>query len=860
MQLPDTDVTLSKQQQQSNGKPQQLDIEYLLEELTLEEKISLLAGKDFWHTVPIERLNIKSIRVSDGPNGIRGTKFFNSIPSNCFPCGTGLAATFNKDLLVEGGELMGKESKMKGAHVILGPTTNIIRSPLGGRSFESYSEDPLLGGVAAACVCKGIANENVVACIKHFVCNDQEEERRCVDTRLTDRSLREIYLKPFQIALRDSNPGAIMTAYNKVNGVHVSESKEILQNILRKEWNWDGCTMSDWYGSYSTKDSLDAGLNLEMPGPTRFRQVLQTVHKVQANLIHPDVIDENVRQVLKLINAGLKAGIPDDVIESANDSPEARQLLRKIGDESIVLLKNEDSILPLSKTSTETIAVIGPNAKASQDSGGGSASMTTTYRTTPYGGIEQKVKEGGNTVSLTYALGAFLDKNVPDSAAVLENEQGEKGLITAKFFHSAPGTPNRQPFEELSLDTSRLFLMDFKSDNLDPEQLLYYADLTGYFTPDETAEYEFGCSTFGTAQVFVDGKLVVDNKTKQVKGDAFLLGMGTREELGSIHLEKGKKYHIKVEFGTSPTYTLQIDASEPGGVYFGVRIKSNPEDEIAKAVKVAQSADKVVLVVGLSKEWESEGFDRPDMDIPGYTNKLVEEVIKVNSNVIIVNQSGSPVTMPWADKSKALVQAWFGGNELGNTIADVLFGDYNPSGKLSMTFPKKLQDAPSYINFGSNKGQVWYGEDVFVGYRYYEKVGRDVLYPFGYGLSYSTFDIKNFRLTTSESSIDVKVDVTNTGKVDGAEVVQLYIEQVNPSITRPIKELKDFGKVFLKAGETKTVELSVSIKEATSYWNSFVNKWQSDKDTYKVLVGNSSDNISVQGEFSTKKTFTWTGL
>ncbi|EGW34644.1 uncharacterized protein SPAPADRAFT_57697 [Spathaspora passalidarum NRRL Y-27907] len=651
-----------------------------------------------------------------------------------------------------------------------------------------------------------------------------------------------------------------MTAYNKVNGVHVSESKAILQGILRNEWKWDGCTMSDWYGTYSTKDSLDAGLNLEMPGPTRFRQVLQTVHQVQANLIHPKVIDDNVRQVLKLINQGLKAGIPADVIESPNNSPESSKTLRKVGDESIVLLKNEESILPLSKTAKETIAVIGPNAKASQDSGGGSASLTARYKTTPYGGIEEKVKEGNNSIKLEYALGAFLDKNVPDSAAILESESGKKGLITARFYHTAPGTPDRKPFDELSLNTTRIFLNDFKSDNLSLEQLLYYADFSGYFTPEESSEYEFGCSTFGSAQVFVDGKLVVDNKTKQVKGDAFFLAMGTREERGSIYLEKGKKYLVKVEFGTSPTYTLANGSQEPGGVYFGVRIKSSPEDELAKAVKVAKSADKVVLVVGLSKEWESEGFDRPDMDIPGYTNKLVEEVAKVNPNIIVVNQSGSPVTLPWVDKTKALVHAWYGGNELGNTIADVLFGDYNPSGKLSVSFPKRLEDNPSFVNFGSNKGQVWYGEDVFVGYRFYEKVGREVLFPFGFGLSYTSFDFKNLKVDTTEDSLVVKVDVTNTGKVDGAEAVQLYIEQANPSINRPVKELKDFEKVFLKAGETKTVELEVSIKEATSYWNSFVNQWQSDKDTYKVLVGNSSDNILVKDEFTTKKTFTWSGL
>ncbi|KAK6202383.1 beta-glucosidase [Scheffersomyces amazonensis] len=841
----------------------QLDIDFLIEELTLSEKISLLAGKDFWHTVPIPRLGIPSIRVSDGPNGVRGTKFFNSIPSNCFPCGTGLAATFNKELLVEAGELMGKEAKMKGASVILGPTCNIVRSPLGGRSFESYSEDPLLSGIAASSIVKGIQNEKVVACLKHFVCNDQEDERKAVDTLLTDRAFREIYLKPFQIAIRDVNPKALMTSYNKINGEHVSQNKAILQDILRKEFKYDGAVMSDWFGTYSTKEALDAGLNLEMPGPTRFRQLVQAVHAVQANQISEEVIDDNVRYVLKLVNEGLKAEIPDDVIESANEDPAAGELLRKVGDESIVLLKNENNILPLSKTAIkgqEKIAVIGPNAKAAQDSGGGSASLAARYKITPWEGIKNKIQEGNNTVSLQYTLGAFLDRNLPDVGDVLIDEEGEKG-INARFYKHPPGYKgDRLLLANYKLNTSKVFLSDFKSDKLETNDILFYADFTGTFIPDETAEYEFGASCLGTAQVFVDDVLIADNKTKQTKGDAFFLGMGTREERGSVQLEKGKSYNVRVEFGTAPTYTLEGGPVEAGGVYFGIRIKSTPEVEIKKAVELSKSVDKVIVVAGLSKEWESEGFDRPDMDIPGFTNQLIEEIVKVNPNVIVVNQSGSPVALPWLDKVPALVHAWYGGNELGNTIADVLFGDYNPSGKLSMTFPKRIQDSPSYINFGSTNGQVWYGEDVFVGYRYFEKVDLKPLFPFGYGLSYTTFELDNLVVESFDGSIDIQLQVTNTGKVAGAEVVQIYIEQENPSINRPVKELKDFGKINLAPGESGLIKISISIKEATSYWNGLKKQWQSDKDDYKVLVGTSSDDIKLEGKFSTSKTFNWVGV
>ena len=837
-----------------------MDVEALLDQLTLEEKISLLAGKDFWHTVPIPRLDIPSIRVSDGPNGIRGTKFFNAIPSNCFPCGTGLAATFNKELLHEVGKLMGKEAIMKGAHVILGPTCNIVRSPLGGRSFELYSEDPVLSGHAASYIIQGIQSEKVLACLKHFVCNDLEDNRKGIDVLVTDRAVREIYLKPFQIALRDADPKSLMTSYNKINGVHVSQSQEYLQNILRGEWKYDGMTMSDWFGTYSIKESLDAGLNLEMPGPTRYRQEIQTAHKVNCNEIHEDVITENARRVLNAVRLAQEIGIKDDAEELANDTKEASQLLRKSGGESLVLLKNND-ILPLPVKASSTIrkiAVIGPNAKAAQDSGGGSASMTTRYKITPYEGIKAKLEEAGNSIELEYAMGATLDKTLPDVATITEYN-GKPGLM-AKFYKHAPGTADRELFHELPLQTSKVFLADFYHEKLEKGQLLYYIDIEGTFTPDVSSTFEFGCSCLGTAQVFVDEKLLVDNKTKQEYGDAFFLGMGTREEVSEIKLEKGKTYNIRVEFGTSPTYTLPCIHKEAGGVFFGFREKVDPQDMIKRAVEVAKDSDRVILCLGLSKEWESEGFDRPDMDIPGYTTQLVDQVCEVNKNVIVVNQSGSPVAMPWIDKIQGLVHAWYGGNELGNAIADVIFGTVNPSGKLSMTFPKAIEDNPSFVNFTSDHGRVLYGEDVYVGYRWYEKTKRDVLFPFGFGLSYTTFEVSGRKVQHKKDQIVVEVNVKNTGLVAGAEIVQAYIHHVRPSIPRPVKELKDFAKVFLKKGESKKVSMTFSVREATSYWNEYKNKWCSEKGDYEVLVGTSSADTPLKDKFTIESTEYWLGL
>lgn len=829
----------------------QLNVEQLLLELSVPEKISLLAGKDFWHTAPVERLNIPSVRVSDGPNGVRGTKFFNGVPSNCFPCGTGMAATFNKELLVEAGELMGVEAKLKGAHCILGPTCNIVRNPLGGRAFESYSEDPLLSGHAASHIIRGIQNEKVMACIKHFVCNDQEHERKSVDTLVTERALREIYLKPFEIAFRDAKPRALMTAYNKVNGEHVSQSKRFLHDILRKEWGFDGLVMSDWFGVFSTKAALDAGLNLEMPGPPRMRLESTVSHGIYSREIHEDVIDDNVRRVLNFVNEGLAIGIPPNAVESPNEAPEASELLRRIGDESIVLLKNEGDLLPLSKSASkghERIAVIGPNAKATQYCGGGSASLATRYRISPYEGIMKKIAEAGDTITVDYALGAFLDVQLPDIGCSVTDLDGKMG-ITAKFYTKAPGEEDRGLINTMNLTTSRVFLSDFESTELTDNSSLFYVDLESTFVPDESGTYDVGCSTLGTAQIFINNQLVVDNKTKQVKGDAFFLGMGTREERGQIHLEKGEKYAIRVEFGSGRTYTLSQENTEHGGVFFGIARSSTKEAEIARAVEIAKDADKVILCIGLSNEWESEGFDRSSLEIPGHTNDMVSAVAAVNRNVIVVNQSGSAVAFPWLDEVQAIIQAWYGGNELGNTIADILFGDYNPSGKLSVTFPKKIQDCPAYLNFGSTNGRVLYGEDVYVGYRYYEKVGIEPMFPFGFGLSYTSFEFGNLCVTCEDEMVKVTVDVQNTGKSDGAETVRIYVQQEEPTISRPFKELRDFAKVFVKAGESKTVKVALSIKEATSFWNEYKNSWESQKGRYKILAGNSSNNILAKGEF-----------
>ncbi|KAK7203836.1 putative beta-glucosidase [Myxozyma melibiosi] len=839
-----------------------LNVEETLEQLTTAEKTGLISGIDFWHTFPVPRLGIPSLRFSDGPNGVRGTRFFNGIPAACFPCGTGLGATFDVELLEEVGRMMGKEAKAKGAHVILGPTINMQRSPLGGRGFESFSEDPVLAGFAAAAVINGIQTTGVVATIKHYVGNDQEHDRMAVNSIVTDRAMREIYLKPFQLAIRDSTPKALMTAYNKVNGTHVSESSFYLDDVLRKEWGFEGLIMSDWYGVYSTSESVNAGLDIDMPGATSFRGPL-IGRAIGARKIKPSTLDARVRKVLELVNACTESGVEENAHEGTNDTPETTALLRKVAAESVVLLKNDSGILPLSKT--KTTAVIGPNAKVATFCGGGSASLLPYNAVTPFEGIAAKL-----ATPPTYAEGCTAFKTTPVIGAYTTSPSGKPGL-QMKFYIEPETVTDREEIDCMDLQNANIMLMDYANEKILPNSP-YYAVITAHFVPEVSSEYEFGVSVFGTAKLYIDDKLVVDNATNQRAGDSFF-GSGSAEERGSVFLNAGQEYVIKVTFGSGITSKLMENATLllGGGLRVGIVQKYSIEDGIASAVAAAKAADQVVLSIGLNNDWESEGYDRYNMDLPGATNQLVEAVLAANSNTVIILQSGTPVEMPWIEKSKALMHAWYGGNETGNGIADVLFGDFNPSGKLPLTFPIKVEDNPAFLNFRSENGRVLYGEDVYIGYRYYEFARKNVLFPFGYGLSYSTFSVSEPSFTIADAAakptsaadlgtLTLTATVTNTSGPAGAEVVQLYVSESSPIVNRPVKELKGFARVYLEPGESKTVTVSVSVKEATAYWDEVEDAWIAQKDTYTVSVGVASSTVEKVGEFEVAKTLHWKGL
>jgi beta-glucosidase len=562
-------------------------------------------------------------------------------------------------------------------------------------------------------------------------------------------------------------------------------------------------------------------------------------------------IDACVRKVLELVKRVEPLGIPENAPENTVDTKETASLLREIASGGIVLMKNEKSVLPFKKD--KTIAVIGPNANFAAYCGGGSASLLPYYAISPLDGIKAQAKD------VKYTLGAAGWKRLPLLSRMTKTKDGRDGL-TMRVYLDPPTNSSRKQIDEIYVNKTDILLVDYKNPQI--EGSLYYLELEGTFTPEETADYEFGLSVAGTGKLFIDENLVIDNETFQRPGDSFF-GSGTEEEIGSMRMQAKKTYNVLLKFGTAPTQTFHTPGATGmgvGGLRLGAEKKFNAREELEKAVKLAKEVDQVIICAGLNSDWESEGYDRKDMHLPPHSDELILAVTTANPNTAVVIQSGTPVTMPWLSSTPALVQAWYGGNEGGNAIADVIFGEVNPSGKLPLSFPHRNEDNPAFLNYRSERGRTVYGEDVYIGYRFYDKTNKDVAFPFGHGLSYTQFKMKDLSVEDTGNDIVVMVSISNKGSVDGAQVVQVYVSQQSPSINRPIKELKGFTKVLLKAGETKTAEVRVSKKYAASFWDEEKNMWIMEKDGYDVLVGDSSSSTPLKGEFHVEKTNWWKGL
>ena len=814
-------------------------IQSLINQMTLEEKVSLLAGADLWHTVPVERLGIPVMKVTDGPNGARGADGSSGPSSACFPAGVALAATWNPALVEKIGQALAQEVIAKGAHMLLAPTVNLHRTPIAGRNFECYSEDPYLASRMAVAYISGLQSMGVSACIKHFVCNDQEFERNSISSEVTERALRELYLVPFQTAVREAKPWAVMSSYNRVRGTYCSENPYLLLNILKQDWGFDGLLVSDWMGTYST-NAAAGGMDLEMPGPARWMGK-SIIADVRSGKLTEEFIDDKVRRVLRTLQRVGAFESPELKPEQSIDRPEHRELIRQAGTEAIVLLKNS-GVLPVDLSKVKSIAVIGSLATRPTLVGGGSAYVTPHYTVTPLAAIRQ-FAQAHPQVSVQYTFGTPIHRHTPAlDMSCVQSPDGVPGQMAIEFFAKPDFSGNpiaRRMTDRSQIEWSTNFLV-----GANPED--FSARLGGKFIAPATGRYAFSLYGNGLSRLSLDGKIIVDPASVRQIEDSDPWSKG--ESVGEIDLHEGQELHLVIEHtwqGKNPWRITNIGCLLP--------LPANP---IAEAEKLAASCDVAIVFAGLTSEWESEGFDRVDMDLPGEQNQLIARVAAANPNTIVFLSCGAPLRMPWIDQVAGVFHAWYLGQETGNAMADVLFGTVNPSGKLPTTFPKHLQDNPAYINYPGENGRVHYGEGLFIGYRYYDKKEVEPLFPFGYGLSYTTFTYRNLSLNASQygpgDEIKVSLEVENTGARPGAEIVQCYLHDVASRLVRPEKELKAFTKVFLQPGEAKQVIFTLH-RDALAYFDDKVMSWVTDPGDFEILIGSSSRDIRLQSRFA------WTG-
>ncbi|KAJ5770865.1 uncharacterized protein N7511_002916 [Penicillium nucicola] len=840
------------------------DVDLLLQKLTLEEKVSLLSGVDMWHVPPIPRLGIGSIKTTDGPSGARG-KFIVDGPKAAFmPGPVCQGATWSRDRIYKLGRLLCREAKSKSAHVLLAPTICCARNPLGGRNFECFGEDPFLSGKLAQNYVNGVQETGeVAATAKHFVANEQEYLRFSIDAQISEEALREIYLRPFEMIVRmASPPHCLMTSYNKVNGQHMDSNTPIIKNILRDEWGYKGLLMSDWGGTNSTVESLLAGLDLEMPGPPekRGKRLLQALRSTPSDDILV-AVNNSVRRILLLAEKFHLLGLSSDQVDQTRDSPEVSstapediQLMREIAATGIVLLKNTQQALPLKAEDIhgKQIAFVGPNALNGSPGGGGSASMNPQYLSQPMQSFQTVTAERDINVTVKYALGAYSQKWLP----LLSNQQwgtnssansDSKSLVRVEFFatNNLTGPVIEIQYRDSSnIDISDTCPLDFQVDPVPP----YSYRVTSTLVPTNTGEHSFSLSSVGGSRLLIDGQLVIDNSRWTEAGETFY-AFGSEEVWATKPLIAGESYTVHVEAWAN-TSGESLTESTAGtnhvfAAHLSVRIGylqqiPSPEELISEAITLADESAVTIVVLGLNEEWESEGYDRKNMALPGSQDKLVEALISSvqrPQSLIFVNQSGSPVELPWIENASTFLQAWYGGQEAGNALADVLLGNINPSGRLPVTWPRRYTDLPFYWNQETWPGIseiVKYEEATEVGYRWYMN-HPDVppLWWLGYGLSYTSFSSTFTSVCDMGDYWSVSVQIKNTGAIEGEEVVQIYscpVGQTRKTI------LVGFERTpLLEPSQDITIGVPVQKRDA-AHW--MAGKWVLDEGRYVFGLGN----------------------
>jgi len=789
----------------------------LVSKMTLEEKLDYIGGYNYFYIRGISRLGLPEIKMTDGPVGTR-----NDGRTTAYPATVLAAASWDVDLATQFGEALGKDSRARGVHILLAPGVNITRSPMAGRSFEYLGEDPFLAGKLAVGYIKGVQSQNVVATVKHFAANNQEWDRNHVSSDMDERTLQEIYLTAFKTAVLDGKVGAVMNSYNLVNGIHATQHNHLNNEILKRDWKFDGILMSDWVATYDGLAAAKGGLDLEMPSAA-FMSKETLLPAIKNGSLSEKVIDDKVSRILRII---FRFGFYDKPQLDSSiplDNPQNAKVALDIARGGIVLLKNEGNILPLNKA--QTVAVVGPNA--SRYVSGGGSSYTDPFHSVS---LLKGLQDQAGPTKINFVPSGF--PVIEDHAAttVFYTEAGSKTTgVKATFFNNKnlEGNPVATEIYK-SIDQTWPAEPGVKGIGADNFSVRF----TGVIRPEKSGVYKLGVKGDDGFRLFVDGKKTIEQWHDQAPTSKF----------ATMPLEAGKEYAITLEYYENAGGAQIAFAYYPDAVDF------------TDAVKAVAAADVAVVAVGFNNTNEGEGSDR-NFELPEYQEALILAVAKANPNtVVVLNAGGNVATQNWLSSVKGFVHAWFPGQEGGTAVAEILLGKVNPSGKLPVSFEKKWEDNPAFGNYYDDDENmaVAYKEGLNVGYRYYDKSAIKPLYPFGFGLSYTTFEYSALKIRNDgKNNVSVTFTIKNTGNFDGAEIAQVYVRQQQTKVERPDKELKGFTKVFLKKGESKTVKVSLNT-DSFSYFKTEKNAFGYDAGDFDIIVGASSAEVKLKSMVTVK--------
>ncbi len=789
--------------------------EKILAQMTLEEKAAYVGGENDMYLRAIPRLHVPELKMSDGPIGVR-----DGSTSTAYPAGIALAASWDTSLARQMGTAMGSDARARGVNFLLGPGMNIHRAPMCGRNFEYFGEDPYLAARMAVADVQGIQSQDVIATAKHFDANNQEWDRHNVSSDIDERTLREIYLPQFEYSVKEGHAGAIMDSYNLVNGVHSTQNSYLNIDVLRKDWGFTGVVMSDWDATYDGVAAANAGLDIEMPN-AKFMKPETLIAAVKSGALKESVLDDKIRHILTTV---IEFGFFDHAQKTATplDDPASRGVALKVAQEGAVLLKN-DGLLPLDRTKIKTVAVIGPNAGVAVTGGGGSSLVRPFPAQTPVAAVQALV---GPAVKVVYKPGVIRKADYFKTTRLTTAADGKTQGMRGEYFNNEQlsGKPTLTRTDtHLAFDWGEGGYVKGGPVNN------FSARWTGYFTPTESGTYSFLISADDGFRLFVDDEKVIERWSYG----------GLEVVSKEMPLIAGHPYKIKIEY-----HQVAGEAS------IGFGIANTRSNELAEAIEAAKSADAVILNVGFDANSEGEGADRP-FELPQEQVALIQAVLQANKNTVLVLNAGGNVDMtPFIDNTPALLHAWYLGEEGAKAIAQIVFGEVNPSGKLPVSFERRWQDNATYNSYYDPTGSkhVKYTEGVFLGYRHFDQSTVKPMFPFGFGLSYTTFQYGGLQIAppAGDDTVTVKFEVTNTGQRPGAEIAEVYVAEKHPKLPRPVKELKGFSRVELKPGEARTVTLNLD-RRAFSYYDVDGKQWTVNPGEFEILVGGSSQEIKLQG-------------